>query len=82
MEIDRDRYGRSVAVCTVGKIDLADWLVRGGLAVDWPRYSKGDYASAEAKARAKQSGMWGGRFVEPWLYRRPSGCLLHRSAWR
>ncbi|OKO78351.1 nuclease [Bradyrhizobium sp. NAS96.2] len=81
VEVDRDRYGRSVAVCSVGKVDLADWLVRGGLAIDWPRYSKGDYARAEAEARGKQSGMWSGRFVEPWRYRqcvsaggRPNAC--------
>ncbi|WP_349629375.1 thermonuclease family protein [Bradyrhizobium sp. BR2003] len=81
VEVDRDRYGRLVAVCSVGKVDLADWLVRSGLAVDWPRYSKGDYAAAEAEARGKQSGIWGGRFVKPWHYRqclsaggRPGGC--------
>ncbi|MHC2463331.1 thermonuclease family protein [Bradyrhizobium embrapense] len=81
VEVDRDRYGRSVAVCSAGKVDLADWLVRGGLAIDWPRYSKGDYASAEAEARSKRSGIWNGEFVEPWRYRqcvgaggRPTGC--------
>ena len=73
VEVDRDRYKRSVAVCSVGKIDLADWLVRGGLAIDWPRYSKGDYAAAEAEARGKQIGMWGGRFVQPWRYRQCIG---------
>ncbi len=38
--------GRAVAVCTVAGIDLAHWLVRGGLALDWPRYSHGDYVAA------------------------------------
>ncbi|WP_244626627.1 thermonuclease family protein [Bradyrhizobium ivorense] len=86
VEVDRDRYGRSVAVCSAGKIDLADWLVRRGLAVDWPRYSKGAYASAEAEARGQQRGMWGGRFVEPWRYRqciggggRPDVCSTEAS---
>lgn len=73
VEVDRDRYGRSVAVCSVGKVDLGDWLVRSGLAVDWPRYSKGDYAPAEAEARGRHSGIWSGRFVEPWRYRRCIG---------
>ncbi|MGX9443274.1 thermonuclease family protein [Nitrobacteraceae bacterium UC4446_H13] len=31
IDVDRDRYGRTVAVCTVAGVDLADWLVRGGL---------------------------------------------------
>jgi endonuclease YncB( thermonuclease family) len=48
VEVDRDRYRRTVAVCSVGQVDLADWLVRAGLAIDWPRYSKGDYAPTEA----------------------------------
>lgn len=73
VDVDRDRYGRSVAVCTAGKVDLADWLVRGGLAVDWARYSKGGYTSAEAEARGKQRGMWAGRFVDPWRYRQCIG---------
>ena len=25
----------------------ADWLVRNGLALDWPKYSKGGYADAQ-----------------------------------
>ena len=34
-----DRYGRTVASCAINGINLADWLVRQGLALDWPRYS-------------------------------------------
>ena len=46
VEVDRDRYKRAVSVCTVGGADIADWLVRNGLALDWPQYSKGGYAAA------------------------------------
>jgi endonuclease YncB( thermonuclease family) len=73
VEVDRDRYRRTVAVCSVGQVDLADWLVRAGLAIDWPRYSKGDYAPTEAGARANKIGMWSGQFVEPWRYRQCIG---------
>ena len=69
IEIDRDRYQRSVAVCAVAGVDLADWLVRGGLALDWPRYSKGDYAAAQVEAERSSKGMWSGSFVKPWDYR-------------
>lgn len=69
IEVDRDRYQRSVAVCTVGGVDMADWLVRGGLALDWPRYSNGDYAVAQADAERGSKGMWSGSFVKPWDYR-------------
>lgn len=69
IEVDRDRYRRAVAVCTVGGVDLADWLVRGGLALDWPQYSRGDYAAAQKDAERAGKGMWAGSFVRPWDYR-------------
>jgi endonuclease YncB( thermonuclease family) len=81
VEVDRDRYNRTVAVCTVGHTDVADWLVRNGLALNWPKYSKGAYADAQAEAKREQRGMWSGSFREPWNYRacrrtggRPEGC--------
>jgi endonuclease YncB( thermonuclease family) len=40
LPISLDRYGRTVATCLVGGADLGDWLVRNGLALDWPQYSK------------------------------------------
>jgi endonuclease YncB( thermonuclease family) len=69
IEVDRDRYGRAVAVCTVAGVDIADWLVRSGLALDWPRYSHGDYAVAQNEAERADKGMWAGSFVKPWDYR-------------
>ena len=69
VEVDRDRYKRAVSVCTVGGTDIADWLVRNGLALDWPQYSKGAYAAAQAEAKREQRGMWTGSFKEPWTYR-------------
>jgi endonuclease YncB( thermonuclease family) len=64
-----DRYGRTVATCSVDGIDLADWLVRNGFALDWPRYSRGKYDPAQHEAEHAQRGMWAGGYVEPWLYR-------------
>jgi endonuclease YncB( thermonuclease family) len=32
--ISLDQYGRTVASCSVGGIDLGEWLVRNGLALD------------------------------------------------
>ncbi|MEJ6871543.1 thermonuclease family protein [Bradyrhizobium japonicum] len=64
-----DRYGRTVASCAVGGTDLADWLVSQGLALDWPRYSRGLYAAAQNDARGHERGIWSGSFVEPWRYR-------------
>ena len=64
-----DRYGRTVAVCSVAGVDMADWLVRGGLAFDWPQYSKGRYTTAQKVAERSGDGMWGGQWVVPWAYR-------------
>jgi endonuclease YncB( thermonuclease family) len=69
IEVDRDRYRRAVAVCTVSGIDLAEWLVKNGLALDWPQYSKGAYAAAQSEAKRANLGMWGGSFNVPWRYR-------------
>ncbi|WP_333939159.1 thermonuclease family protein [Bradyrhizobium sp. CCBAU 11386] len=67
--VSSDQYGRTVATCSVAGIDLADWLVHNGFALDWPRYSKGKYASAQHDAERSGRGIWAGSFVEPWLYR-------------
>ena len=81
MPINLDQYGRTVATCSAGGTDLGDWLVRKGLALDWPQYSKGRYESAQRDAERAGRGIWKGSYVEPWLYRacvrangRPSDC--------
>lgn len=79
--INLDQYGRTVATCSVDGVDLGDWLVRNGLALDWPQYSKGKYEKAQREADHAGRGMWEGSYVEPWLFRacirqggRPSDC--------
>jgi endonuclease YncB( thermonuclease family) len=79
--LNLDQYGRTVATCSVGGADLGEWLVRGGLALDWPEYSKGRYSLAQQEAERAGLGIWKGSYVEPWLYRacirangRPSAC--------
>ncbi|MET4740306.1 endonuclease YncB(thermonuclease family) [Bradyrhizobium japonicum] len=67
--VSRDVYGRTVATCSVGALDLGDWLVRGGLAFDWPRYSKGEYDGAQREAERAGRGVWVGSYVAPWRYR-------------
>ena len=69
IEVDRDRYNRAVAVCTVDGIDLAELLVKNGLALDWPIYSKRAYEAAQSDARRDHLGIWAGSFREPWNYR-------------
>ena len=67
--MDLDQYGRTVATCSAGGADLGEWLVRGGLALDWPQFSKGRYDAAQRGAERAGRGIWRGSYVEPWLYR-------------
>jgi endonuclease YncB( thermonuclease family) len=67
--VNLDQYGRTVAVCSIGGDDVAEWLVRNGLALDWPTYSKGKYGEAQREAEHAGRGMWAGSYVEPWLFR-------------
>lgn len=72
--IERDRYRRFVGRCfrADGK-DVQAWLVRNGHALDWPRYSKGAYASDQEDAKRNRRGMWSGSFMPPWEWRRNRG---------
>ena len=69
LPISLDRYGRTVAICSVAGADLGQWLVRNGLALDWPQYSKTKYAADQRDAERAGRGIWRGSYVEPWLYR-------------
>jgi endonuclease YncB( thermonuclease family) len=69
LPISLDRYGRTVATCAVAGADLGQWLVRNGLALDWPEYSKTKYAADQRDAERAGRGIWKGSYVEPWLYR-------------
>jgi endonuclease YncB( thermonuclease family) len=64
-----DQYGRTVATCSAGGVDLGEWLVSSGLALDWPHFSKGRYEAAQHNAERAGRGIWKGSYVEPWLYR-------------
>jgi endonuclease YncB( thermonuclease family) len=67
--MDRDRYGRIVALCRTSQGDLGEWIVGKGLALDWPRYSNGRYAKSQDAAKSQKFGMWAGDFVAPWDFR-------------
>jgi endonuclease YncB( thermonuclease family) len=66
---DTDSYGRTVARCTAGNIDLAEELARAGLALAYRQYSD-DYIDEEVEARAARRGAWAGEFDAPWDWRR------------
>lgn len=70
VEHDRDRYKRSVSVCTLRDgTDIGGWMVSNGHAMAYARYSK-LYVAAEKEAREWKRGLWAGTFVMPWEWRK------------
>jgi endonuclease YncB( thermonuclease family) len=66
-----DRYGRTIASCYRSSgDDVAGWLVTSGHALDWPRYSNGQYAGQQKLATEAHAGIWEGSFTLPWEWRR------------
>ena len=63
-----DRYGRTVAVCSVAGNDLGRELVSSGWAVAFERYSR-DYIGDENLAHNQRLGLWRGSFERPSEYR-------------
>jgi endonuclease YncB( thermonuclease family) len=65
---DRDRYGRTVAVCLAGGLDLGAAMVKSGLAIAY-----GAYAADEREARDARRGIWSSTFERPaaWRARHP-----------
>lgn len=74
-ELDRDRYGRTVARCEdAGGADVARVLTETGAAFAYRRFSQ-DYAGAEAKARAAGAGIWAGSALRPAEFRAQGGSV-------
>ena len=68
-ERDRDRYGRSVAVCRAGGEDLNTWMVAAGWALAYRKYSR-SHVAEERAAKAAGRGIWRGDVVAPWEWRK------------
>ncbi len=65
---ETDRYGRAVALCKAGDLDLNREMVRLGWAVAYTSHSI-SYAGVEAEARKAKRGIWAGTFEKPETYR-------------
>ena len=66
---DTDRYGRVVAECRAGAVNLNVWMVRQGFALAYRRFST-EYVRDEDAARTARRGIWRGKFVRPWDWRK------------
>ncbi len=72
IEKGRGPAGQAIAVCYAGGVggpDLGRWLVSQGCAIAEPGPGA-RYAGEQAAARGARKGLWRGRFVAPWAWRR------------
>lgn len=80
-----DAYGRMLATCFLGPIDINAEMVRRGYAWAFVKYSA-VYAAEEATARAARTGIWQASTEPAWDYRAtrwasaseaaPAGCAI------
>lgn len=66
--LERDTYGRLIAICRVGQTDIGARLVAEGLAWAYRRYST-DYVALEAVAQAAGLGVWQADTRTAWDHR-------------
>lgn len=66
--VDAKRPTARFATCMVNGKDIADLMVRRGMAVAQPAQAK-DYVEAEKAAERAGVGVWQGLFILPWEYR-------------
>ncbi len=85
-ELDKDRYGRIIAVCSTGGplgVELNREMVAAGWAIAYRRYSS-EYNIEEEEAQKSGLGIWSGSFIEPEQWRRgkryPSKGRTRRSS--
>ncbi|MGL4324514.1 MAG: thermonuclease family protein [Beijerinckiaceae bacterium] len=64
----QDRFGRDLATCHAGEVNINAAMVRAGMAIAF-----GAYESEEANARAAKRGLWALQFDRPaeWRARHP-----------
>ena len=65
----KDRYKRSISICSVDENDINSLMVKRGWALAYRKYSK-KYVKDEAIAKLNNAGMWSGKFMVPWKWRR------------
>jgi hypothetical protein len=80
-----DVYGRLLARCRAGEIDLNERMVRDGYAWAFVKYSQA-FIATEAEARRRRVGVWQGSAEAPWIFREqrwvaeaaaaPAGCAI------
>ena len=70
IEKNKDKYKRLIGECFIKNESLSIFMVRNGYAFDWPRYSKGKFASDQEYAKINKQGFWNMKFEYPWIWRK------------
>ena len=65
----KDQYGRLIANCFVGDLNLNATMVESGMALAYRQYSL-EYSEQEDFARETKQGLWSGEFIAPWDWRK------------
>ena len=66
---DKDRYKRIIGVCFSNEENLNALLVKKGMGIAY-RYYSVDYVEEEEFAKKNKLGIWSGRFIEPYEWRK------------
>jgi endonuclease YncB( thermonuclease family) len=69
--LEKDRYGRHVSVCSIGKTEINREMVRLGWALAYRKHDTA-YIAAENEARKAKRGIWQWEFEKPEDYRKRS----------
>jgi endonuclease YncB( thermonuclease family) len=64
----KDRYGRLLAFCRTGEIEVNRWLVAHGWAWAFVKYDA-RYLADERRAKSANLGIWKGKADPPWDWR-------------
>jgi len=83
-----DRYGRTLATCTVRGVDLGETLLRNGVVLTYSGETLRDYPEFEKEAELLGRGLWAWRHDDPAAFRAnqrapaapaspsPEGCVI------
>lgn len=75
VELDTDKYGRSVAIVILDGVSLQEIMLDCGYAWVYTNYCKqcNNWKALEQDARENKRGLWADECVEPWKWRKNGG---------
>ncbi len=65
------RYGRTIAVCYAGQLDIGRAMIRSGYALSYLGVLS-PYYPDQNQAKSQKLGLWSGTFISPWRFRKSS----------